>query len=266
MLTARPNKNTYTHVSSRIPFLVLFNTCVCLCRWGCWSCCAACWSARPGERCGGSAGEAEAVERSRKRRRMLGPIVVGAVLRLEHTPCTSTPRLRSLKSELAPLLELELALEPGSTSSVTIAVPQDRLPSTTCLTNHECNPTPSCTITPTSALSHYLTTSPPHCLLTATTCRFLDAALVYGALGCRRSGPGPELAVPLRARVSALQVGGRGLGPGVAVHRRGVGVGACVRVARGGGGGAWGLPAGVGQQLGGGGFGGVADGSRSHLP
>ncbi len=37
--------------------------------------------------------------------------------------------------------------------------------------------------------------------------RFQDAALVHGALACRRSGPGPELAVPLRARVAALQVG-----------------------------------------------------------
>ncbi|GLC36182.1 hypothetical protein PLESTB_001371300 [Pleodorina starrii] len=35
--------------------------------------------------------------------------------------------------------------------------------------------------------------------------RFLDAALVHGALGCRRAGPGPDLAVPLRARVAALQ-------------------------------------------------------------
>eukprot|EP00198_Chlamydomonas_reinhardtii_P005145 XP_001694481.1 nuclear pore protein [Chlamydomonas reinhardtii] len=43
------------------------------------------------------------------------------------------------------------------------------------------------------------------CRMLVGKARFLDAALVYGALGCRRSGPGPELAVPLRARVSALQ-------------------------------------------------------------
>ncbi|GFR52520.1 hypothetical protein Agub_g15093, partial [Astrephomene gubernaculifera] len=35
--------------------------------------------------------------------------------------------------------------------------------------------------------------------------RFLDAALVYGALGCRRAGSGADLGVPLRARVAALQ-------------------------------------------------------------
>ncbi|GIL76884.1 hypothetical protein Vretimale_8610 [Volvox reticuliferus] len=36
--------------------------------------------------------------------------------------------------------------------------------------------------------------------------RFLDAALVYGALGCRRSGPGADLSVSLDSRVAAMQV------------------------------------------------------------
>ncbi|GIL76872.1 hypothetical protein Vretifemale_6406 [Volvox reticuliferus] len=35
--------------------------------------------------------------------------------------------------------------------------------------------------------------------------RFLDAALVYGALGCRRSGPGADLSVSLDSRVAAMQ-------------------------------------------------------------
>ncbi|GLI65285.1 hypothetical protein VaNZ11_008776 [Volvox africanus] len=35
--------------------------------------------------------------------------------------------------------------------------------------------------------------------------RFLDAALVYGALGCRRSGSGADLSVSLDSRVAAMQ-------------------------------------------------------------